>query len=217
MIRPLALLLCALLFTACGSGSDAADSDQPPPTGDRCLVLFHGKGGRGEKTSVGADGVVKIVPNGNQKDGDGRKWIYFPDAEYTSAVVAVREKIDASQCKQVIVGGFSNGAAFAAKIACRGETFGNRVVGYVVDDPVPDAATQGCARDAAVPLTLTWTGGLADTAKPGWECSDGGWICEGGTTLGIDAYAAGLGVPITPSARTKHEYWSENPALTAWP
>ena len=217
MIRLLVLALGAVLVTACSSGSDATGPTQPPPIGERCLVLLHGKGDRGETTSVDSDGVVKIMPNGNQKDGSGRKWIYFPDAEYTAAVAGLRTAIDASQCKQIILGGFSNGAAFVAKIACQGETFADRVVGYVVDDPVPDSATDGCARDAAIPLSLVWTGGLADTAKPGWQCSDGGWICEGGTTIGIDAYAAALGVAVTPSALTKHEFWSENPALAAWP
>ena len=213
-VAALAVVVTAL-SGACSS--DQAKPTGPPPIADRCLVLLHGKGGRGENPSLDANGIARLVPNGNARDGDGRKWIYFPDAEYDAAVAVVRSAIEASQCKQVILGGFSNGAAFAAKLYCRGERFADTVISYVVDDPVPDAATQGCTPAADTTVSLFWTGGLADTAQPGWNCSDGGWICEGGTTIGIDAYAAALGTEAVQSARTKHEFWSENPALTAWP
>ena len=212
------LAIAALLIgTATACSSEAATPTGPPPTGDRCLVLLHGKGGRGEAPSVDAEGVVKLVPNGNQSDGGGRKWIYFPEDQYVAATAVVAEAITASACKQVILGGFSNGAAFAAKLYCRGERFGDTVISVVVDDPVPDGATQDCAPAQGTTVSLVWTGGLDETAQPGWQCSDGGWICEGGETIGIDAYAAALGVPAVQSARTKHEFWSQNPALTAWP
>ena len=209
------VLFLATLSAACSS--EQAAPTGPPPIADRCLVLLHGKGGRGENPSIDTDGIAKIVPNGNERDGDGRKWIYFPDDKYSAAVAVVRTAIEASQCTQVILGGFSNGAAFAAKLYCRGERFGNTVISYVVDDPVPDGATQDCAPAADTTVSLFWTGGLADTAKPGWDCSDGGWICEGGTTIGIDAYALALDTAAVQSARTNHEFWSENPALSAWP
>ena len=212
-----AVLATVLAVTVPACSSEQAAPTGPPPVGDKCLVLLHGKGARGENPSVDGTGIVKLVPNGNERDGDGRKWIYFPEDKYTAAVAVVQSAIEASQCKQVILGGFSNGAAFAAKLYCRGERFGETVISYVVDDPVPDGATQDCTPTAGTTVALFWTGGLAGTAQPGWDCSEDGWICEGGTTVGIDAYASALGTAAVQSARTKHEFWSENPALTAWP
>jgi hypothetical protein len=222
MRRSLAIAVL-IVGTATACSSDATTSPQstlpaaPAPTAERCLVMLHGKGGGGGPTTLDENGVARISPNGNQPDGSGRKWIYFPEDEFVAATAIVRDAIEASACQQVILSGFSNGGAFVGKLYCRGERFGDTVVGFVVDDPVPDAATQDCAPAAGTTVSLVWTGGLAGTAKPGWKCSDGGWICEGGETIGIDAYAAAMGAPVTASPFSDHTYWADNPALTAWP
>ncbi len=150
------IAVCGLALSAiavgCAEGSDPSASrhcERRPPsanaatsgaTTDRCLVRLHGKGGGGAETVV-EDGVSVISPDGNADGWGARQWLYFPDDEYTAARNVVEDAI--TGCGQVIINGFSNGAAFAAKLYCRGETFGGRLVRVVVDDPVVDAAVKG--------------------------------------------------------------------------
>jgi hypothetical protein len=63
---------------------------------------------------------------------------------------------------------------------------------------------------------LYWTGGLAASATPGADCEAIDWTCAGGTMIGIDAYAAALGVPATPSIHGDHQPYSDAPELTQW-
>jgi hypothetical protein len=126
----------------------------------------------------------------------------------------VARAIADNDCASVVVDGFSNGGAFAAKLACRGETFDGRLVGVVVDDPVPDHGTDTCA--PAVPVALYWTGGLASTATPGWACAQADWTCEGGETIGIAATSANLGVPAKQSVNSGHAPYPDPPELRAW-
>ena len=155
-------------------------------------MRLHGKGGGGAETVV-EDGVSVISPDGNAEGWGGRQWLYFPDGEYTAARTAVEAAT--AECDQLIIHGFSNGAAFAAKLYCRGETFGGRLVRVVVDDPVVDAGVKDCSPDPSVGVTLYWTGALEAQAQPGWDCAEADWTCEGGHTIGIDAYAESLGHP----------------------
>lgn len=209
-----------------GCSSDPSDSSAPatsaePPTvaaaadGQRCRVRLHGKSGQGGPSEDATDGVRNVFPNGNAEGWGGRQWLYFPDAEYDAAAAIVRDAV--AGCDVILLGGFSNGAAFAAKLYCRGETFDGRLVGVVVDDPVPDHAADGCQPDPAVALTLYWTGGLADQATPGWECAEADWTCEGGETIGIDAFAANLQVEPLDSPMDGHTWYWDAPELSAWP
>ncbi|MET0460457.1 MAG: hypothetical protein ABW195_14495 [Ilumatobacteraceae bacterium] len=230
------LVLVALVPLACGddsdsssgstgssgaSGSSAASDDgtaEATPVGtavtsDRCLVRLHGKGGAGAAT-VDADGVAVIAPTGNADGWGARQWLYFPDAEYDAARQIVEDAIVG--CQHVIVDGFSNGAAFAAKLYCRGETFDGRLVRVVVDDPVVDDAVSGCSPSPDVDLTLYWTGALEDTAQAGWDCAESDWTCEGGSTIGIDAYAAALGVDPQDSPNDDHAWYVDAPELSQW-
>lgn len=206
------------LAAGCGSASSgAAAVTFQVPTADRCVIALHGKGGNGEPPRVLADSSVRLAPSGNAAGWDARQWLYFPDARYDQARQVVADLITAAGCSQVIINGFSNGGAFAAKMFCRGETFGGKVVRYVLDDPVPDGApTAGCTPPTAVPITLYWTGALAPTATAGWRCSTQDWTCEGGTTVGIQAYAVALGATITPSPFTTHTWYTDAPELTMW-
>jgi hypothetical protein len=202
--------------TVSGTVSDSVSgSTAAPPTGlrERCLVRLHGKGGTGGEPSE-ADGVTILAPTGNADGWGAKQWLYFPDDEYEAARGIVADAVE--QCEQVIVNGFSNGAAFAAKLYCRGETFDGRVVGVVVDDPVVDASVEGCAPDPAVTVTLYWTGALDATAQPGWECAEGDWTCEGGTTIGIEAFADAIGVEPLDSPFDAHEWYVDAPETMAW-
>jgi hypothetical protein len=189
----------------------------PPaaPSGPRCLVRLHGKGGSGGAAWTSGD-VHVLSPAGNAAGWGGKQWLYFAPASYEAALAGVRAVVDASGCGQVIVNGFSNGGAFAVKLFCRGESFGGRLVGVVADDPVPDHGADGCAPAAGVALTLYWTGALAATAQPGWNCAEQDWTCEGGTTVGIAAYAANAGVGAKQSPHTGHQWYADAPELQGW-
>ena len=158
------------------SSADAAKSaDTTPPStddasdpGGRCIVRLHGKSGAGGE-SYEEDGVMNVLPDGNAEGWGGRQWMYFPEEKYLEARAIVADAIESSGCDNVIINGFSNGGAFAAKLYCRGETFDGRVVRFVVDDPVPDEGVLECTPDPTVGVTLYWTGALASTATAGLE------------------------------------------------
>ena len=140
--------------------------------------------------------------------------MYFPDANYAITRSIVQSAITSNKCSKVVVDGFSNGAAFAAKLACRAETFGGTVVGYVIDDPVPDHGTDNCGR--VTQSVLYWTGALASTAVPGWQCASGDWTCEGGETIGINATASNLKLVVNQSIYTSHTPYDNPPELSNW-
>jgi hypothetical protein len=212
-------LLVLLALAACAGDGDSASppsagsSVQPEP-GGRCVVRLHGKGGTGAAT-VNDAGVAIIAPTGNADGWGGRQWLYFPDEEYAAARTMVADSVE--ECGQIILDGFSNGAAFAAKLYCRGETFDGRLVRVVVDDPVVDAGVEGCMPDPSVDVVLYWTGGLEATARPGWNCAEGDWTCEGGVTIGIDAFAEALATDVLESPFDEHRWFLDAPELDDWP
>ena len=90
------------------------------------------------------DGITEVLPTGNADGWGGRQWLYFPDERYAEARDIVATAAVEAGCATVVLDGFSNGAAFAAKLWCRGETFGGRLIGVVIDDPVPDSGVVDC-------------------------------------------------------------------------
>ena len=183
--------------TAAATATTAAPPPAPPTTkaaapaplvrasGPSCVVSLHGKGGFGSASQD--DGSATLVaPTGNAGGWGGRQWLYGSSAQYSSARGIVASAITDNGCGRVVLYGFSNGAAFAAKLYCQGETFGGRVVGVVVDDPVTDHAVDGCRPAGGVALKLYWTGALEPPAVAGWACDSGDWTCQGGTTIGIE-------------------------------
>jgi hypothetical protein len=206
--------------TGSRSGDTVAES---PATSDssgatrtqRCVVRLHGKGGSGEPTRI-VDGVAEVAPDGNADGWGGRQWLYSPGDRYDEARDVVTEALDDAACADVVVDGFSNGAAFAGALLCRGEDFDGRVVGYVIDDPVPDLAVEGCSPAPDSRVALYWTGGLDGTAQPGVDCATIDWTCAGGSLLGIDAYAAAIGVDVSPSPFTDHEWFRDAPEIAEW-
>lgn len=211
-------------LVACGDDDDAAAPTAPTSaaatsaettiTADRCLVRVHGRSERGTPAQL-RDGYVELAPDGNGDYGDGYEWRYADPDDFRAARSVLEEAITASECRRVVLNGFSNGAAFTAKLACAGETFGDTLVGVVIDDPVPDAAVIDCSPAPDVQIALYWTGGLAD-ATPGASCNDLGWTCEGDELLGIDAYAAAIGVEAQPSPFDEHRWHRDAPELVRW-
>ena len=220
MTRAAVAALAGLLaLTACGGDDDDAAPPEssaaaPASVADgRCLVRLHGKGGGGAATVTEGD-VTVVSPTGNADGWGGRQWLYFPDDEYDAARGIVADAV--AGCDEIIVNGFSNGGAFAAKLYCRGESFDGRLVRVVVDDPVVDSGVESCAPDPAVAVTLYWTGALDATAQPGWECAEADWTCEGGTTIGIDAYASALATDVLDSPHDDHQWYLDAPELSQW-
>ncbi len=228
--RTLAVAVLVTVPAACGNGADSEGTtgetvaepvttpvDLTTSAPPDCLVRIHGKGGTGSETTASTTGgqTLQIVsPTGNADGWGGRQWLYFPDDSYTEA----RDTVDdaTAACARIVLNGFSNGAAFVGKLYCRGETFDERLVGVVIDDPVTDEGTAGCAPPPDIEIALYWTGALTDQASIGVNCADIDWTCDGETVVGIDEYAARLGVEITPSPFQDHAWYTDAPETTAW-
>ena len=202
-----------------GAGASACSSDAAQPvvtiTADTCVIGLHGKGGSGSATAQ-RDGYVLVSPTGNAAGWGGRQWLYFPEERYTEAVGIVRAAIDATGCTDVVVHGFSNGAAFAASMYCHGESFDGRLRGVIVDDPVTDHAVDSCSPAPGVQVALYWTGALAGQSAPGTPCAPMDWTCQGGSLVGIDAYAASLATPVLTSSNTTHAPMDEPAEIRTW-
>ena len=224
-MRALATFGVALLVlvAACGGNDGGTVATTGPmgstgptvtvPVGGKCLVRLHGKGSTGAPTTTVGD-VTVLAPTGNSDAWGAKQWLYFPATEYEAARAIVADAVEG--CGEIIIGGFSNGASFAAALYCHGETFGGRLHRVVVDDPVTDHAVDGCKPDPSVIVTLYATGALEQQAPAGTSCADLDWTCEGGETLGIDAWSAALGVPRQQSAHTDHQPYLDAPETTDW-
>lgn len=203
MTRPigLAVLVMGLAGSACADDVSVGD----PVQADHCLVFVHGKGGTGAATLLRDDGVAVIAPTGNGEGWGDREWRYGTDLELEAAIEIVTGAIDDTGCLDVAMHGFSNGAAFAARVLCVGETFAGRLTGVVVDDPVPDTSAEGCERPSDIPVALYWTGALDRAASPGAACVDLDWTCRDDVLVGIDSFAADLGTERLASPHADHQ------------
>lgn len=208
-------LAVGVVVSSCG-GSDesgapetsSASSDAPEGTG--CVILLHGKGMDGAATTE-SDGRQLIAPSGNAEAWGGREWRYFPENEFEEARAVVADAADG--CDEVVLGGFSNGAAFAAKLYCRGEDLDGRLRTVVIDDPVTDAGVEGCEPDPSVAAALYWTGALEGDAPVGTDCAELDWTCEGGKVIGIEAYEEALGITAADSPLDEHAWYLDAPEL----
>lgn len=181
---------------------------------DRCLVRLHGKGGDGAAPVAMPDGTVVVAPQGNGKAWGGHEWRYFPAKRYEEARSRVLEA--SAGCGSVILNGFSNGGAFAARLLCAGEDFDGRLLRVVIDDPVTDHSVDRCAPAGGVDAVLYWTGALEASSRPGTRCDAIDWTCEGGETVGIEAYSSELGVEWKPSPERDHIWFQDAPELSDW-
>jgi pimeloyl-ACP methyl ester carboxylesterase len=214
-----AVLATGLLVCACGgNGTTTAASPAKPllaaSANKKCVLSLHGKGAAGMPASTTGD-IEYLRPGGNDTAWGGREWRYFPQGRYEELRGSLSAALDAAGCGRVIVQGFSNGAAAAAKLYCTGETFGGRVVGYIADDPVPDAGVVGCKPHPGMHIRLYWTGALS-AATDGWSCATQDWTCEGGQTIGIERYARELGTAAAPSIHSTHMEYTTPPEVAAW-
>jgi pimeloyl-ACP methyl ester carboxylesterase len=208
IVGGIVLVGLALLATACGGDGDEVRSD-------RCLVRLHGKGSSG--TDPVLDGTVAVLaPDGNGEGWGDREWRYETTDELRAATSIVRDTIDAAGCERIAVQGFSNGGAFAVALLCAGESFGGRLVGVVVDDPVTDAASADCRPADGVEVVLYWTGALDEIAPAGTVCAELDWTCSGPVIRGVAAIAADLGIDVTASPLTDHTSYVDAPEPSRW-
>lgn len=213
-----ATAMLTFVVAACGGsdGSAGPATTGTPVSAERCITWLHGKSETGAPSTVRDDGVAELSPTGNGEAGDGNEWIYFPDDRFVEATAIVAAAIDRAGCRDVVLGGFSNGGAFAGALYCSGETFDDRLLGVVVDDPPPDEGVVDCAPAPGVEIALYWTGALDDMAVAGAECDPIGWTCAGGRLLGLDAYADALGTEVLDSPNDDHVWYRLAPELTEW-
>ncbi len=189
-------------------------STQAVVPGTKCIVHLHGKGGRGAMPSIDG-GITHLHPEGNQYAWGGLEWHYFPQERYEEGQATLNHAVAEAGCERVILHGFSNGASFAAKLFCRGESLGGRLSGVIVDDPVPDHGVDNCKPAPGLKVKLYTTGALAH-ATDGWDCAQQKYTCEGNATIGISRYAQALGVPVTASVNSKHLEHPSPPEYSTW-
>ena len=213
--RRVAIACLLVALGACGASRSTDGGPAPVGGTGSCVVTLHGKGGHGA-APVTTGGRTIVSPDGNAAGWGGRQWQYDDAASYAAALMLVEGAVERAACTSVVVHGFSNGGAFAGKLYCQGETLAGRLRGVVVDDPVPDGGVRPCAPGTGVRVALYWTGALAGTAVPGWSCGEKDWTCAGGTTIGIDAYAAALNTAVQPSPHRDHVAYDDAPELALW-
>ncbi len=171
------------------------------PSGKKCIVTLHGKGGAGGATWQNGD-ITMISPTGNG-DGGGwgpAHWEYGNSTTYNQALAIINTSLNPENCGQIVLIGFSNGAAMAAKVYCQGQTFGSKLVGVIVDDPVPDQVVDNCAPGSGVNVRLIMSNDMG-WITDGTGCP-GGWTCQG-TLYGRTTYQARLGAP-APLIKQSH-------------
>ncbi len=210
------ILALALVVAACGGDDDVSEPlEFDPVDADVCLVRIHGRTDDGRVPSLIGD-VAELWPQGNELFGPGRVWIYFPDEKYTESRDIVAEAIAETGCTRTLVNGFSNGGAMAAALYCAGEDFGGTLEQVVIDDPVTDTATNGCAPAPGVGVSLYWTGVLDGDSQPGTDCDDNGYTCQDGVIIGVDAMAENLGVDWQQSPFDDHIWFLDAPEIEAF-
>lgn len=175
------------------------------PSGKRCVVFLHGKGGSGAPTTI-EGGNTWIWPTGNADGWGGRQWLYATSTEYNQALTIINNALAPEACGQIVLAGGSNGAAMAAKTYCQGQNFGGRLVGVIPDDPVPDEGVNNCAPAAGVALQLvqsdemnSWVGDSIRTCS-----SMGDWTCQG-NVLPRMIYSSRIGA-VNPHYSPRHEW-----------
>jgi hypothetical protein len=176
----------------------------------RCIVMLHGKGANGTATYQ-SDGTYLIAPSGNAVSGTGRQWLYASPDEFVQASDIVANAIRSVGCTQVVVAGFSNGGALAAKLYCRGVTFGGTVVGIIINDPVTDQSIDPC-NPITSNVVLTQSDELAGYIGVGGPCPTS-WTCEG-SLVSQAVYAARLGLP--PIRHANHALVPYPPYAAPW-
>lgn len=208
----------------------ATTEGQQVLSGNKCTLGLHGAGGGGGNYGP-TQGVEALNPQArNPADGSSTNfWLYdgphnfqndpgnAADEQYYQYLVTyLRQTLDARGCGPTLITGSSSGGAFAAKLYCRGETFGNRVWGYTMEDPVKDEGVLGCRPSANVRIAFFAYSQEHErksaAAAPTFRCSLPGsdhWYCENDKTMTLDEYRRQTG---QPSLMTSYDHWSPNQA-----
>lgn len=215
----LCLIASAVVAAASGcGGSESSTSGEVPDDFDseRCVVRIHGRSDTGAPP-VQRDGYAVLSPDSNERmDGGGGVWIYDTEDSAVAARAAVVEAVDRAGCEDVVLHGFSNGAAFLASLVCDGEDLDGRLRGAVIDDPVTDDSSPDCAPAAGVDVVVYWTGAI-EGDRPGASCTELGWTCAGTDELvGIEEFADRLGTTPTDSPNTEHVANWDTTASLEW-
>lgn len=218
-LTPIRLLTVVLLLVAgCGGdgGQDLSATTTAPAdlTAEACLVRVHGRSETGA-LPVERGSFVELQPIGNAVAGGGHMWLYDEPDDRADALERITAAVDGAGCERVVLNGFSNGGGLIGALVCDGEDLDGRLVGAVIDDPVPDEGTRECSLAPGVEVAVYWTGALTE-ATAGTSCESLGWVCTGTTIVGIDAYARGLGVDVTTSPMDGHVWFRDAPELEAW-
>lgn len=206
-----------------------------PISGRRCELWLHSAGGGGGSSYVDSEGDLVIRPQSTKSDGsaynfweyDGpHNYAYDPGtnstevASYNRIVNQLTTALSSNGCGPTVVLGQSAGGGLAAKMYCRGQTLGNRVFAFIVDDPVIDNGvrnTGGCKPGATVKHSqFTHSTEMqiqADRASTGNHCSwdppywwqsgqtvnsfrqgqGTGWYCEDNRTMTLNEYQQIIG------------------------
>lgn len=177
--------------------------------GAACILTLHGAG----TTNAGFvedfdEGIIRVVPQSPNPEWP-HFWLYDgpylsytdSDAPFDELVEFVTGQLDANNCGPVMLQGGSNGAAFGAKIYCRGIDFGGRLWSVIIDDPVPDAGVIGCDPSPTVERSLFTHSGEVARESALFEdnrCTQSPtlphpWYCEDDTGFSIEEYESHIG------------------------
>jgi pimeloyl-ACP methyl ester carboxylesterase len=189
-IAPTTIAPTTIAPTTIAPTTVAPTTNAPPVNGNRCLVFLHGMGGTGSAIYRN-DNVWWVQPAGNYWAAGGLSWDYVTASGFVANVANIRAQISAAGCGQVVLVGFSNGGGLASRTLCSGETFGGRLVGVILDDPVVDSAPLGCSNAAGVQVAMLYTSWMAGIGAQGGAC-DPGWVCLG-NRMTVTNYASAVG------------------------
>lgn len=131
--------------------------------GTKVVISLAGAGGGVGAFNMGSNcdhprgsGFTTVAVNGN--DGGGTLW---SAANWETGRQIIQNAINSSGADQVIIHGFSIGGMFAQEIVHRGETFGGKLRGVVIDDPARNWGifnnplnAAGFVNPAGIPLAL---------------------------------------------------------------
>ena len=183
----------------------------------RCSLFLHGAGWNNNVSdSYNAEGIHELQP----PSPDGAFWLYDGPHNYSQSastgapdyqriVEYLRDYVTANDCGPLVVRGTSNGGGLAAKLYCRGEDFGGRAWGYIVEDPVMDVAVEGCSPSPRITRTYfnhsdELRDEAASTSSRDFDCeyAGWGWYCEDNTTMTLETYASHIGTESVRSCVT---------------
>lgn len=198
--------------------SDTGPTNPPVTTGLKCNLYLHGAGQQGGMNDhTNGEGIFNAMP----RSPYGAFWEYdgphnyqqtpqTGEDYYQNLVNFLNQYLEDRDCGPTVVRGGSNGGGLAAKLYCRGEDFGGRAWGYILDDPVMDVAVVGCSPspnirnfylnnsvELVAEADRTAAQNNGNCANAGW-----GWYCEDNRTMTLTEYESHLDTQSVRSCQT---------------